>query len=536
MAVKLVFDGDGAKLRAEYAKIVQSEKSLVAAVQALTKESEKSEKQALKEAEARKKANEATKEAVQASKQLANENAKLAKENDRLNEKITKNSKAQKTGFDDVRAGVAQAAAGYFTVASAIGLVNAALEKKKQLEEKALDSATLRSRALSQLAMNMAGASSDEFRSAVSGVDAMARRARASDSNAVFNAVSAVSSTTAGDIPQAMKAVEAAIPLSRLDSGDLPVLARASAEIGKSAGSQDYEKNLGFLLAIGGVTAQPRTADFAEHLPKALATGAATMTDQKAGMEQTAEIYATLSNLTADMQGAEPKTATAKFVSKMEQFFRAQGNDPGTIEGRIAAIQANPRLRDELMKEAVGDETFKIPIREMLTPGTRQAAMLADIQGRLDYDTSGGLYASTVENITGALPEQRVADANAAAAGVTQSMGGDPERAIVASARERLREGLEARPDAFGYIGNEIDMGMFETEALLTGDAVTAATARLESRRRYFSGEGRPNQAEWQGQGQNAETVQKLDELISEIRGLRRDQTDSGTAIPTDRN
>lgn len=532
MAVKMVFDGDSAKLRSELDRVIKSEQTLVSQLQAATKESEKGQVALLKEIELRKKIALEKKEAVEQGRKLTAENAKQARENERLNQTIEKNARAQNSAFAKGMAGAANMAAGYLSIGTAINIATEALEHQKRISEASLSATERIARAQRQVMLNMPGASG----ASVTGIDqqirAAASRSRAPDLAAFYESVASSSAATGGNLQAAIRGTEATVPFTRLAPQDLPVISSAALEIGKAAGSSDYERSIGMLLQVGGVTRQPNMADFARSLPEALAAGSGNSTDKVAGMEFAAETYATLSNRVADVTGRQTSTSVANMVVKMTDFFQKRNDDPGTPGGRFAAIQADPTLREEFLAGLGGEVVFKTPMRQMFTPGSDVANELAKNQEAINYGTASSMYAATAANVTGGTAELRQAEVQAQFAGQHENYLSDPTLSREANARKIFgAANADANPGWTGYAAAAFGRAHFEAMAPF-GDPVATGISQLEMQRdaRQSWEQTRASQGAPSDEAA-VRQIQLLEEAVQALKSLDRAQGGAGSSV-----
>lgn len=515
MAVKLDITADAAKAIAQFQKLEQSERALVATVGTLTKESEKSQTALLKEIELRKKANEAKKEAVTQSQRLSAENEKQAREIDRLNDKMMRAAKSQDSLLvRGVTAG-AQAAAAYLSIGAAINIASEAMANQQRLAEKSLSAVERIARAQRSVMLNMPGASPGDVTAVDARIRAAASASKATDLAAFYESVASSSAATGGNLDAAIRGTQATVPFTRLAPADLPVISSAALEIGKAAGSDDYERSIGMLLQIGGVTRQPNTADFARTIPESLVAGAGTSTDKIAGMESAAELYATLSNATGDVTGRSTSTAVANLVVRMEKFFKAKGADPGTHAARIAMLQSDATLRSEFLGGLGGEVVYSVPIRQLLTPGSDIAKQFATNQEAIDFATAGAMYESTVGNVSGGTAEIRAAETAAIGRAIAEEGMATESRSRYAIASEQLAEGLEvANLSIIDYPAAMMARAQFEAGVAMGIDPNDQAAYLLEGRRHVTSKGG----ADATVSAEEAAVVKRLDAMIDLLR------------------
>lgn len=483
MTVKMVFDGDSTKLRAEYAKVLQSEKALVAQTQALTKESEKAQQAAQKEIELRRKAVQVSREATEEARKLRVENAKQASEIERIAQQTAKQKAAQSGMLSTGLAAAQGMIASYVSLNTAIQVVTAAMERQRQVSEKSLTETERVARAQSQVVFNMPGASREQ----VSNTDSRIRAAAASAGvslPAFYETVAQTSAATGGDIEAAIRGASAAAPLSRLDPSAMPVVSSAAAEIARATGLGE-EQSLGLMMQYGGVARQTNTQQIAQSLPEAIAAGAGASSDRAVGAEWAMERMAALSVETGDREGRRSATAVANLAVKMERFFgeRESLGVEANPYAREEYLRQNPELAHEFMAGLSGEITSYIPIREMFREGSGMHARVQGTQAAIDAAGAQGMYERTVEAATSGTPELEAANRAAASQARTDAMMLTPGKSTRAQVNDEVRRALEASGDGSSMGGWGAFAAQMEYDwASSLGDPLTAGEATVGRR------------------------------------------------------
>lgn len=124
--------------------------------------------------------------------------------------------------------------------------------------------------------------------------------------------------------------------------------------------------------------------------------------------------------------------------------------DPGTIFGRIEALQQSPELRQQFVGEGFGNANYTVFLKELLTAGTETAEALRDSFAVVQADAEG--FERQVHEQKTATPQVILADAVAGAeAGIGAQQSFDTEAGTLSAVRKITAETLAAtNPGGFG--------------------------------------------------------------------------------------
>lgn len=338
----------------------------------------------------------------------------------------------------------------YLGVQEAIALVNDYLKEQEQLLQNALSKQNELAKAQQEAAKNLAGYKAIErdelLQKAVPELVRSTGVGGAEITDAISNAASA------GATPdQAKAAAEAAARLNRLTPDKVAPNAGGIVSVMAQTGLQDPRQAAALLATAGPISKVDEAAAVAATLPLALGT-AATVPNQRPedAARQIAALYGVASNKGVDETGKSTATFLVDFNNRMNDLFSNMADkqvdarskielidrkiekgtdteanrrdreqllqflkesdgmrDPGTIFGRLEAIQQSPGLQRQFLGEAgkFGEQQFQVTLKELINSQSDASKQLQTMAESIRADVQ--YFESTVTDNANATPQLR---------------------------------------------------------------------------------------------------------------------------------
>lgn len=314
---------------------------------------------------------------------LAKKTAKVEAANARL----TAASKRQGAGFKGARReqdgmissglkGLASMATGYLSVATAVQVVNAAIESQNKLRKASLDAHVSKASSDAQVIKNLVGETSEVKKQTLDALQEIAKESGVGSVTSVNLGFSAAISKASGDRELALDATRRATQLNRLAPEDIDTYAGAGVTMSKLIGTRDSREALGFLSEVQARSPVVDPKQMAMHLPSAVAAVTAFDEQGGAGARSTTEAGALFAALgQATQQKAAPTgTASIQFTGQLDTFFdklEAAGEiaDPGTLAARLDVMQSRPDLQQQFGEKLTGEAAFLPAFRQLIEGG-----------------------------------------------------------------------------------------------------------------------------------------------------------------------
>ena len=328
---------------------------------------------------------------------------------DRANESLGKKNGTQATSSGLINAAVGKLgawAAAYFTVQKAIQAVTQAMQEKMQVEKEALDSQERLAKSQSDAAKNLAALSPAETEKILT-LDApeIQKKTGFPDQPKIVEAIGAGFSSS-GDKDLTIDAVTAAAEITPHTPEQIKTVTAGILDISRGSGVTDPRAISGFLLSAGGPNRIDRPEKLAENLAPVVSAGVSYVPDQQktAASKDIAALFATTTKFLVDKEGDKSKTNVNQMLSRIDTVFKEFPElDPGTIRGRVEAIQQNPKLRESLFETEWGDASSKKLNQDIFTKDS--AADKDVIQSRTEIRFDKQIHENLVKQVNEATPQ-----------------------------------------------------------------------------------------------------------------------------------
>jgi hypothetical protein len=157
--------------------------------------------------------------------------------------------------------------------------------------------------------------------------------------------------------------------------------ARGAIQLQRQLNLNTAEEAVGFSLAALGPSAVDDAGQLNRMIPQ-MGRAGATLTDnpdKPAAATEGIAIGVTLGALAGDESGDSSVTANNNFLSQLREEFKNDANAPQSHIGRIKAIRNDPERRKRFLAKMTGEERFKVPMEQLLTPGTAAVEQLDSV-------------------------------------------------------------------------------------------------------------------------------------------------------------
>jgi hypothetical protein len=277
--------------------------------------------------------------------------AKMRREYDKLLQKmdaVAKQSQRDRRLFNiDLTAqirGLAQMAAGYFSLQSAAALFNAELTRRIDLEKRLSDKTISVAASQAQVRKMIGNVTTDEFKGFLDQISAIQTQSGFADIGQMNNAAAAILSATGSNQKTTTEILAAVAPVFRDTPDQLAQFAGAVADVMNVTKTDAQSASA---LALAGLSSAriEQLGGFA-NVAQAVGSGRTLLgdlDDQTAG-EQIIALFGTLSRFSKDKEGGPTRTAAVTLLQKLEQF-----GGEGGIPERLKAVQeqlAAGRIRE----------------------------------------------------------------------------------------------------------------------------------------------------------------------------------------------
>lgn len=244
----------------------------------------------------------------------------------------------------DAVGGLATMAASYVSVSVAVQAVTQNLREQLGIQKESLNVSEQIGKAQSNATKNFTGLSTKQKAAALQEAKAIQQEIGFPEQAPIVEALGAGYSS-AGDIVKTNAAVRAAAKLNRLTPENIRVDAAGALDIARASGNADAESNLAFLLNVGAVSRTENPQDLSRAVAPVIASGTSTVPsqDKMQASRETAAVYATLNQLTADAVGRESATATQTLLGKIDQFFKDLQSTRDEVATKITELETKGR-------------------------------------------------------------------------------------------------------------------------------------------------------------------------------------------------
>lgn len=210
------------------------------------------------------------------------------------------------------------------------------------------------------------------------------------DLQAITDSVTSLASTGTTDVNAMESAMLAAASLTRENPSNIGPLAAAAIRVMKSSGLSDAEEAISLIGSSQALTPVESIENYGRNLALAQNASQIAMKDQPIDevAKQTTALFATLAQAGGKPTGDELTNFIGPMIGKMDEFFEARADDPKSLMGRIGALQADAGLRNEFMDKSPSSAVYSIPLKEILTDGTKIASALDENLTKVTTDRS----------------------------------------------------------------------------------------------------------------------------------------------------
>jgi hypothetical protein len=313
--------------------------------------------------------------------------------------------------LENVATAITATAGAYVGIQAGVQAVISTIDDMIAKQHESYDLAIATARFQQESAKNLTGLTSAEISQAlVVDTPRIAREQGFSDIGKISEAIGAGYSAS-GDLKATLSAVESAAALTRLTADQLPIVAAGALDVARGSGTQNAQENLSFLLSAGKSARIEDPAKLAGTLAPVVSSGVATVPtqDKKTAAIEIASLFTALNQAATDKSGDSTRTATTTLLAKLDAFFQQQENDPGTISGRIAALQQNADLRTEFFKNPFGEVAFQKAFTQLADSSSDIAKSMAQAATEINFSTD--TYTQKVKELETITPQITIASA-----------------------------------------------------------------------------------------------------------------------------
>ncbi len=405
-------------------------------------------------------------------------------------------------------------ATSYASVQTALSLYNMHLEQNISLSQKSIEMSQRIAEAQQEALKNMSALTQMEASSIV------ARRATEIQAVTGFgNRAELIRTIGAGFGTGARKedvlrAVEAAARVTMLTPQNVGIVAEGALDLASATGVKDARKNIGFLLSAGAINRIVDPAQLARTLAPTVRSGIATAPAQDAqeAAKDVAALFGTLAKATTDREGRSTRTFVEQLLPRMREFFAGRADDPGTVLGRIKALQGDEQLRKAFLESRFGEAKFRLPLEQILTPGSEVAKELDVSRGQVKFTRD--TYKDLLKRLM-STPELVTATAKVRVAAAKELMT-TPKEGVTEVVRELFEAVLEKTGD--DAVRDVIERRVFK-DVVDAGrvDPITFGRRKFTRMRQRFEGLVESGEVD-RAKGQ--EWIRIVDMAISQIEQL----------------
>lgn len=423
--VRTVFESDDTQTQATLLRMQQQMTKLIEKNRELDKQSKESAKQA---------------------KVAAKESADAARAEMKAKQEAAEAAEKANQQVGDSIENVIAWGASFASVGKAIQLVNAGLERQRELEGKATETRVDEAGAQIKALRNAGQITDAQQQTIVKSVDDTSRETGASRKDLYLALAESLSAKGDAQIEDVLAANKLAARTAPEDQAEMAATAGGLMDLRALTGGTP-EENLGFMLATGSQARITSQASIAKNLvPAAIGVNASGGTPAEA-----AALVSTMTSLAKDREGAASGTAAVQLAGQLaeflpEQTYTTKGGD--VVEGsglsstmeRIQKLQSDPALREKFLQGASFEAKFEPFIKQLLDPEHAASAQLAANAAAIPGgDAAAEVAREKLRQIAGESVQQTAAtDRNIA--GIGARYEGDNQ---LGSQRDQLRQVYE---------------------------------------------------------------------------------------------
>jgi hypothetical protein len=307
------------------------------------------------------------------------------------------------------------------TIQKGIDLARGSLEEYHRIQDTAAGTQRNVAGGQAESILAMTGRSPAETLRMLGTTEGIAKRTHFPDLAAAHIAAARVWESGGGSSENVASLIEGAFQLTRHQPTAAPGLASSASDIMKATHRKSAKDIYGFLLGAGAEARVEGLVNTTDWLAPAVLQGAKSVPNQDASeaVRQTAAMFAAATQLTADKTGRPTGHFVREMNNQLQTFFTtgkevtlggrtfslAPPKDPGTIYGRLEALQNDATLRGQFLKTATFEERYKDIARHALERGSEFNVFRDKAYANLGFGS--GPYDERVKLLEGGTPALR---------------------------------------------------------------------------------------------------------------------------------
>lgn len=342
---------------------------------------------------------------------LFNAMKKVVDQQEKMNNKFKEGWKASKSAGDSVVSSLQSIALQYVSIQGALQVANGLAAEFAKLQDAAAQSTQKVAASQTNALKNLQGLTYLQKQGLLTGDVADIQRQTGFPNREMLVEAIGAGISAGGSQEEVLSAVKAAARLNVNTPEQMQTAAAGAIDLARATGIRDAEKNLGFLLTTGAVSRVESADKLANSLAKALGSAMQTVPGQspEEAARESAALFATLNKAANDKQGDSTSTALITLAAYVRKIA---GDRADTLSGRIQAIQSDPGLRAEFLKNLPGEAAFKLPFEMLVTEGSKAFSEFKSNAVAIDFSTQAfkenadQLQSMTSELAFGAVSQQ----------------------------------------------------------------------------------------------------------------------------------
>ncbi len=415
-------------------------------------------------------------------------------------------------------------ATAYASMSSAMAIYNKLLDEQKQLQNASLEKTKALAAAQSDAVKNLAGLNMMQSSELMNKEVERIASATGFENRALIAQSIGAGISAGGSVEEVLSSVEANARLNKLTPDQLGASSSGTIDVGRATGLKDAESNIGFIADIAAVSRVEKLDKLVNNLGKSLGSITATVkgVDRETAAREGGALFAFLNTAGNDIQGDSTATASVQFASYLRTFFKAQEEegviaDPGSLSGRIEALQGDAGLRANFLEKMPGEAAFKLPMEMLVTQGSEAFASFKKNFEAIDFDPETfRKLASQIQSLT---PQLTIADAAASAQANITGAELNPENAAIAEIRNIREKTLpKVRPSNWFSAMRQVAEEMLISRSMAEGSYDSSVTSSAKFTRDMLTGSRRA--LEGDNSPRAIEARQLIDKQLEIIKSL----------------
>lgn len=502
--------------------------------------------------------------ADQYSRAIHQANKEMASSIREANKDLLTSGTVQKNIFDTAATNLTKMATGWLSVSAAIKIATAAHQDKLRIEREAAEAQ--KGIAASQSEILLSVDSPVTQKKMFESLGVIAQDAGVADIRNVYRAAAEALNMSGGDDQAALAAVRGAAQLTRHAPEQMGAYASGGVNIAKASGLTDMRQNFGLMLSLGQISPVKSPALLAENATPAIRSMTALVNDpdRVRATAEAAALFGTLSNAAADKTGAVTGTSAINFAKDLRGFFEdgisvGTGKkrqlikpqaDPGTLRGRIEALQKDEKLREAFLANTTLRAEYQAPIETLLRGGAFRRDQGDDFStagefkkalGTVTFDAAR--YDEKTKGLASLTPQLGLATFSAAAAGNIQNAQLAATRAArMAESRRILYGTIDANSEGYGdwfrkqAIGWDAEVEFEQGKKAPESVAIDTLRAFQRDKTMPFWGTKQLPESQWSdNQRKMADNIEKQVKILQQMLQAAEQQANSRPAALAER-